>query len=303
MDKNIVVKSPVTPDGDAVLIETLPVQRIVEGYRKLLGIDVSKYFGGNIEIAIYRCTDTGFRFYYPESIFADEEFYAFLQKRDSYYSEWHWEHEAALKKLLPQSKVLEVGCGTGSFMINLKEKGFNCTGLELNAAAVKVCRQKGLKVYNELLEIHVIQNSGEYDAVCAFQVLEHIYDVRSFINECLKCLKPGGKLIFAVPNSNPYLFKYDKYHTMNLPPHHSGLWNKAAFQKLPAFYPLKVDTIKFEPLFNRQYFLNGFFVHFKLGLINKIMNKIPPRIINNLLWPLKFFVKGRNILAVFIKGR
>jgi hypothetical protein len=44
-----------------------------------------------------------------------------------------------------------VGVATGTFMDKLTEKWFDITGLELNNSAVAVCKGKGLKVYNELL--------------------------------------------------------------------------------------------------------------------------------------------------------
>ena len=300
MDKYQNVESPVT-GGITQQLETISVSTIIEDYKKLLDLDVQEYFEGLNEIAIRRCEDTGFRFYYPATIFADEKFYAFLQKKDFYYSNWNWEHKEALKNLAPGSKVLEVGCGTGSFIFSLKEKGFDCTGLELNKAAAEVCRKKGLIVYNELLDEHLLKHAGKYDAVCAFQVLEHVYDVRSFINECLQCLKPGGKLIMGVPNNNPYFFKYDKYHTLNLPPHHSGLWNKESFEKLPGFFPMRVDKIKIEPLIHREYFLMVYMKQIKLEGLYKKIRKIGPGIINRLSWPLKFIVPGKCILAIFIE--
>jgi SAM-dependent methyltransferase len=299
LDKNI--KSPVTAEGVAELVETIPVDRIVAGYKELLGMDVSSYFNGTNEVAIYQCTDTGFRFYYPLTIFADEKFYAFLQQKDFYYSNWNWEHEEALKNLATGSKILEVGCGTGSFISRLQEKGFDCTGLELNESAAQVCRAKNLVVYTELLDKHLEKHAGEYDAVCAFQVLEHVYDVRSFLNESLQCLKKGGKLIVAVPNNNPYFFKYDKYHTLNLPPHHSGLWNKESFRRLPDHFPVSVAAIKAEPLMNRDFFLSVYMDYHKMGGFYKKIRKIGPGIVNRLAWPLKFFVQGKTVLAVFIK--
>lgn len=276
---------------------------MVDDYYRLLGYDVSPYFEGINEISIYQCTDTGFRFYYPDTIFADEKFYAFLQQKDFYYASWNWEHGQALANIPAGSKVLEVGCGTGSFLARLQEKGFDCTGLELNDEAVAVCRSKKLNVHNELLDSHLKKHAGEYDVVCAFQVLEHVYNVRSFIEECLACLKPGGKLIVAVPNNYPWFFKYDKYHTLNLPPHHSGLWNKDAFRKLPGFFPVKVEKIEAEPLFNRDFFLSVYMGHFKMGGLYRAIRKIGPGIINRLAWPLKLFVQGKTVLAIFIKTK
>lgn len=296
------IKSPVNLSGSTTLVETVPVKLIIDGYRSLLDMDVSHYFTGLNEISIYRCNDTGFRFYYPETIFGDAAFYAALQQKDFYYNQWIWEHNKALEQIPSGSKVLEVGCGIGSFIGKLQQQGFDCTGLELNQAAVEVCKQKGLTVYNELLETHINQHSGSYDVVCSFQVLEHVYDVHSFITCCLQCLKPGGKLILAVPNNNPWYYRHDKYHLMNLPPHHSGLWNKEAFSKLPAYFPIKVKSIQFEPLLDRIQFIQTWLQHHCLNGLYKLSQKMHRGLLSRLLWPLKWLVKGKCILVVFEKN-
>ncbi len=294
------VKSPIT-GRDAVFVEDIPVQTIIDNYRKLLDLDVHEYFIDLDAVKVYQCPDTGFRFYHPPTIFADGDFYAELQKKDFYYSSWNWEHRLALKNIAPGSKILEVGCGTGSFMERLQKLGFTVTGLELNIEAARACHRKGLMVYNEMLDVHLQTNSGKYDAVCAFQVLEHVYHAGTFIRECLQALKPGGTLIVAVPNNNPYYHKYDKYNTLNLPPHHAGMWSKEAFEKLPLYFPVKEKQIAVEPLFNREAYLSVYMNHKRLsGFYNKL-RKIGPGIINRLLWPIRFFVPGKCLVAIFKK--
>jgi SAM-dependent methyltransferase len=295
------LKSPVTLSHNTQEIEQVPVLLIIDQYREAINIDVSRYFEGLNQISIYRCDDTGFRFYYPETIFGDAAFYAALQKRELYYSDWNWEHAQAVKNILPGSKVLEVGCGTGSFIETLNKKGFSCTGLELNNDAVAVCRQKGLNVLNELIEEHSQKHPAQYDVVCAFQVLEHVYDIHSFITACLACLKPGGKLIFAFPNNNPWYYIYDKYHAMNMPPHHSGLWSKQSFEKLSAYFPVENIRVKAEPLYNRNLFLQIWLKHKRYNRLLRISRKIHPGILNRLLWPLRLFINGKCLFTVLHK--
>jgi SAM-dependent methyltransferase len=282
-------------------VEKIPVNKIIQAYRHTLEFDVSRFFHGLQEIGIYKCADTGFRFYYPESIFADEAFYAMLQERE-YYSSWTWEHMTAFKELAPSSRVLEIGCGTGSFIQKLGERGFNCTGLELNYAAVIACRNKGLDVRHELIENHAREFPRQYDAVCSFQVVEHVYEVGSLLQASLDCLKPGGTLIFGVPNNNPYIYKYDKLHAMNLPPHHSGMWNKSAVKQLPSFFPItSVKSVRTEPLYNRIFFLQTWLRHIGLVKLSRTIENSDPKLLNKVLWPLKLFFQGRNLVAVIRK--
>jgi SAM-dependent methyltransferase len=295
------IQSPVTLSNNTALVDTIPVQLIVDSYASQLGMDVSHYFTGLTEVSIYRCSDTGFRFYYPATIFGDAGFYEQLQQKEFYYRPWVWEHQTALQYIAPGSKVLEIGCGLGAFIEKLQAKGFDCTGLELNEAAAAVCRQKGLTVHNQLLDAHLVQHSESYDVVCAFQVLEHVYDVHSFISESIACLKPGGKLIFAVPNNNPWFLHYQKHNTLNMPPHHSGLWNKEAFLCLPKYFPVQVQKIMVEPMFDIVQFIQVYLSHHRMYRLERLVKKIHPGIISRLLFPLKWLIKGKCIVAVFEK--
>ena len=69
-----------------------------------------------------------------------------------------------------------------------------------------------------------------FSFICSFQVLEHVYEVYGFLNSAIALLKNKGKLIIAVPNNNPYFLKHDKYHTLNLPPHHMGIWDERSLK-------------------------------------------------------------------------
>jgi SAM-dependent methyltransferase len=100
-----------------------------------------------------------------------------------------------------------------------------------------------LEIFDELIEVHAQKRPAYYDVVCSFQVLEHVYDVKNFIENAIKALKPGGRLIMSVPNNEPYFLRHSKYETLNLPPHHMGLWNKEVFQNLPKLFPIALKDV------------------------------------------------------------
>jgi SAM-dependent methyltransferase len=178
----------------------------------------------------------------------DGNFYATLQQRlgDGYYHDWKFENQLAYDVINAGDKVLDIGCGVGKFLMKAKDKAKEVAGLELNEKAVEVCRGKGLTVYNEMIGDHASGKSGYYDVVCMFQVLEHIYDVRPFLEDSLKALKQGGKLVIGVPNNEPYFQGYDKYCTLNLPPHHMGLWNKEVFKKVADILGLYMQEVRYD---------------------------------------------------------
>jgi hypothetical protein len=76
------IKSPLTGQYNTEQIEKVSVKYLIQGYKDLLGIDVSRFFLNLDSIYIYKCNDTGYRFYYPETIFGDAAFYSELQGMD-----------------------------------------------------------------------------------------------------------------------------------------------------------------------------------------------------------------------------
>ena len=239
--------SPVTGSVNTQLTDTFRSSDIISLYKEQFGIDVKRFFKSD-HFSMYRCDNTGYRFYHPKGLDGDGEFYATLQLKfgEGYYHEWKFENQLAYDHIKPTDKVLDIGCGVGNFLMKAKEKAAEVCGLELNEKAVDVCRQKGLSVYNELIAEHAEKKTGYYDMVCMFQVLEHIYDIKSFLDDSLKVLKKGGKLIIGVPNSEPYFNSYDKYSTLNLPPHHMGLWNKEVFKKIAPLFNVEMQEIEYD---------------------------------------------------------
>ena len=298
------ILSPVTESRHTSVVLEIPSNTIIDQY-KHLGIDVTRFLKDVPVVQLLRCNDTGYRFYYPFSIFGDGAFYDDLQTNlKGYYVEGRKEHLKALEIIKPSDKVLEIGSGSGYFLGLLKEKQVDCRGLEFNPQALADATAKGLTVYNETLEHHAQSHAGAYDIVCSFQVLEHITDIKSYFDSALKALKPGGKLLIGVPNNNPYIFKHDIYHTLNLPPHHAGLWNRATFEKIPSFFPVTTSEIYVEPLQEiKEWYkvqINHYRQQNKTG-IARLLQLVPRPVYKLFLKVFSSFIGGRNVVAVFVK--
>lgn len=240
--------SPLTKKNNTAVIDTFLAKDIITLYKEQLDIDVSRFFKNNERFYLYRDQETGYKFYYPEGLDGDGKFYEDLQSKlgKDYYHTWKFENQLAYDEIKPGDKVLDIGCGTGNFLLRAAEKTKEVYGLELNEKAANECTKKGLLVFTELIGDHSQMNENKYDVVCMFQVLEHIYDVKEFLEASLKTLKKGGKIIIGVPNSDPYFLGYDKYCTLNLPPHHMGLWNKKVFEKISNEFNLKLVKTQYD---------------------------------------------------------
>jgi 2-polyprenyl-3-methyl-5-hydroxy-6-metoxy-1,4-benzoquinol methylase len=293
--------SPIDHLSPTTEVEKISTALIKEQY-KSIGLNVDRFFDGIDNVTIRKCTLTDYRYYTPFSCMGDNEFYQDLQKvSGDYYPKNKWEHQKALKFIKKDDKVLEIGCATGYFLTCCNKKQAHATGLELNQKAAEEALEAGLDVKNMLIEDFTKDHEKQFDVVCSFQVLEHITDVHSFIKNCLICLKPGGIFIFGVPNNNPYIFKYDKFHTLNLPPHHAGLWNKESIQKTAKLYNLTIEYLGISPLDETKewYLTQVDHLREKNPIASTLMRAIPRPIYKLTLRAFAHFIEGKTILGVF----
>jgi SAM-dependent methyltransferase len=115
--------------------------------------------------------------------------------------------------------VMEDGCGVGQYMKHIEEFGGWVTGLDFDFDRVKDTLQLGLKAINAAGE-HLPYPSNVFDLIMSNEVIEHVQDDRMTVNEIVRTLKPGGRLVLFCPNRGyPYethgIYWQGRYHFGN----------------------------------------------------------------------------------------
>ena len=102
---------------------------------------------------------------------------------------------------VPQGRLLDVGCGTGEWLVTMRDLGWRVEGVDFDGRAVDVARQNGLEACVGALEQQNFP-TNRFDAVTLNHVIEHVPDPVLTLSECCRILKPGGKLVLCTPNGS-----------------------------------------------------------------------------------------------------
>lgn len=134
------------------------------------------------------------------------------------------------RHLANNKKILDVGCGNGTFMAKVNEAGeFNVVGIDLFEPYLEEARKTG--VYKNIIKGDIRNigfRNGSYDLVHASQVIEHLKQKEglSLIKKMEKIAK--RKVIVGTPNGH---FDQDEYDRNKLQRHQSA-WKVSDFNKL-----------------------------------------------------------------------
>lgn len=99
-------------------------------------------------------------------------------------------------------RVLEIGSSSGFTLAFLRDRiGAEPVGIEVNSRYAEFANQeKQIRTYRSADELKAAGEAA-FDVVLHYYVLEHVPDPLAFLTDCLRHLRPGGKLLFEVPNA------------------------------------------------------------------------------------------------------
>ena len=128
---------------------------------------------------------------YEDSYARTEESHPWFVERRNLFSSWLPAQRSA--------RILDVGCGTGMLLVQLKRSGYSdLSGVEPSASLRERFRDPAIPLHPSLPE-------GEFDVVLMLDVLEHIDDDESALGEVYARLRPGGLYFISVP-AHPFLW-------------------------------------------------------------------------------------------------
>jgi 2-polyprenyl-3-methyl-5-hydroxy-6-metoxy-1,4-benzoquinol methylase len=123
--------------------------------------------------------------------------------------------DAELRSISTQARILDFGCGYGQLLRALKYSGYtNAEGADVEPRAISHCRAEAHRIHGtgDSKDLYD-SNRGQFDAIVTQHVLEHIpkSEVIGAVTKLRSLLKPTGRLIIAVPNTQAFTGAYWAY--------------------------------------------------------------------------------------------
>jgi 2-polyprenyl-3-methyl-5-hydroxy-6-metoxy-1,4-benzoquinol methylase len=100
-------------------------------------------------------------------------------------------------------RLLDVGCGNGSFLSIAQSCGWDVVGLDPDPQAVINCANRGVEARCGAFE-QFDSKEPFFDAITLCHVIEHVHDPVATLKSCWRLLKPGGCLWLETPNIDSY---------------------------------------------------------------------------------------------------
>ncbi|MFQ5823406.1 MAG: class I SAM-dependent methyltransferase [bacterium] len=188
-----------------------------------------------------------------------------------------------IEKLKTKGKILDIGCGTGEFLHEMKRHGWEVEGIEKDQRAAEFAQKEyGLKVStDDLNELTILKK--KFDIITMWHVLEHLFQPLDTLNIVKKILEDDGFLLIAAPNvvSFDANFYRDNWVALDAPRHLQHfvpksltVFSEAAeleifnFQQMPldAFYNCLMSELLILTKYAKLKILQPFFLLRAIGI-------------------------------------
>ena len=194
-----------------------------------------------------------------------------------------------------KGKLLDIGAGSGDFVLRAKERGWDSTALELNIETAEYLEREGIQVIVRPLELSDLEPES-FSLVTMWEVLEHLTDPRAVLIKTREILAPDGILLVAVPNAGSLVTRilHEKSNTFG---GHSHLNHFNVNSLTFLLNDLKFEIAELETIITELGTINNFldFQDPYLGSAGEFWPDITPELIHEKLWGSRILLCARRM--------
>jgi len=192
-------------------------------------------------------------------------------KRSIFEKAYHFIKNIALKNKLSlindlqksKGNLLDIGAGTGDFLLFAKNNGWKTVGIEPSEKAKSIAKAKGVELKSSLSDLE----KNSFDIITMWHVLEHVPNLEHQIKELKRLLKPNGSIIIAVPNFKSFdANHYKEFWAAYDVPRHLWHFSKTAIEKL--FAEEDLNLVKILPMKFDSFYVSLLSEKYKTGKMN-----------------------------------
>ena len=191
-------------------------------------------------------------------------------------------------KPIKNGKILDVGCGSGIFIENMANLGWNAEGIDFDKSAILNALSRNLKVSLGDLKSKNFE-SNYFDVITLSHVIEHVSNPIDLLKECFRILKENGRLMIATPNNKSLAHKIYKISWFPLePPRHLFIFNPQNLIQIAKLAGFKKINVRTSIRGSAGIFIESKdikkFGHYDVNKKKKILENIKARFMEYLEW-------------------
>jgi ubiquinone/menaquinone biosynthesis C-methylase UbiE len=164
-----------------------------------------------------------------------------------------------------KGKLLDIGAGTGDFLVEAKNQNWEILGYEPDAGAKNLAIKKGITFTEDIF----VLPDNSFDVVTMWHVLEHVPNLEEYISNLKRIVKPTGTVIIAVPNYKSYDAKhYKQFWAAYDVPRHLWHFSKKSIKRL--FSDVDMELKKVKPMWFDSFYVSLLSEKYKNGKMSFI---------------------------------
>lgn len=257
--------------------------------------------------SLFKCANCGFVQVVkgtdvPEYLYDKKYFISNKYKDDKALEKEHLRRKKKIDKYCRQEdSVLDWGCATGEFVAYISER-YHAEGCDISGDAIKLAKEKYKILQKKFQVVSDMQNiTKKYDAICLWDVIEHISEPYEFLIQLKRKLKRKGYLFISTPNIEARFAKLlkDKWPFMT-PPEHLSFFSRQSISKMA--HILDLEIVEWE---SKGKWANVGFILYKFNRVSnhKIPNKVLWIFQNTFLSKWNIYVPTCDIQYVVLRNK